>query len=86
MRTRSCNVIRPAPATCRLVWRCDFLKIRSPSNSKWDSLVDLYFSICMLRALESIFKDAGFPTNLKVVLTSAVNCRADLRVLNIRVA
>jgi hypothetical protein len=39
-----------------------------------------------LRALESICKDAGYSTNLKMVLTSAGSRRADLEVLNIRVA
>jgi hypothetical protein len=39
----------------------------------------------VLRALESICKDAGYSTNLKMVLTSAGNRRTDLEVLNIRV-
>jgi hypothetical protein len=37
----------------------------------------------MLRALECVWKDAGYSTTLKMVLTSAT--AADLQVLNIRV-
>jgi hypothetical protein len=40
----------------------------------------------VLRALESICKDAGYSTNIKMVLTSAGSRRADFEVLNIRVA
>jgi hypothetical protein len=40
----------------------------------------------VLRAFESIYNDAGFSTNFKMVLTGEGNRRADLEVLNIRVA